>query len=419
MCYMTAVPQPLFTFGVIADVQWADDEDGWNYLRTVSRKYRGAFRTLGRAVDWWNELPKPPQFIAQLGDLIDGCNVNLGQSHSALDAALQELSRAPCPTYSLVGNHELYNFDRQTLAKASWLRHGDMEYYSFAPAKGWRVVVLDPYQRALIGFAQDDPRRQEAAELIGSKNPGVDLSGTGGEWFSQVDGYDRRFVPYNGGLGAEQLAWLRAELSAASAAEERVIIACHVILHPKACGGGTMAWDYPEALEVIASEEAGGCVAAVMCGHDHFGSHSRRPNPSAHKRMRTPFPTSPQMKGCARCLVQLTHARASRASCTHLAGQYHCDEETGVHHCTFCSPLNKGDDGDAFGLVHVWDDAIEVRGPCLDDFLPAERGGKPTGRPAKVACPPDSTSPACESVTLALRPAKGSGGGDEGEVVVR
>ena len=71
-----------------------------------------------------------------------------------------------------------------------------------------------------------------------------------------------------------------------------------------------MAWDYPEALAAIASEEAAGCVAAVFCGHDHFG-------------------------------------------------QYFLDEATGVHHCTFCSPLNKGDEGDAFGLVHVWDDTIE------------------------------------------------------------
>jgi hypothetical protein len=66
--------QPLFTFGVIADVQWADSEDGFSYDRSVARRYRGAFRTLVRAVDWWRELPTPPSFIAQLGDIIDGIN---------------------------------------------------------------------------------------------------------------------------------------------------------------------------------------------------------------------------------------------------------------------------------------------------------------------------------------------------------
>ena len=357
VCCLSSVPpraaQPLFTFGVIADVQWADTEDGWNYVKTVSRKYRGAFRTLQRAVTWWNALPQPPKFIAQLGDLLDGINVELGQSNEALEAALDELQRADCPSVNLVGNHELYNFDRAALADASWLRHGDKEYYSMPLERGWRLVVLDPYQQALIGLAQDDPRRQEAAELISRKNPGVDLSGSGGEWFTQVEGYDRRFVPYNGGLGSAQLAWLRDELAAAAAAEERVIILCHVILHPLACGGGTMCWDYDQALETIASEEAAGCVAAVLCGHDHFG-------------------------------------------------QYHHDEASGVHHCTFCSPLNLGDGGDTFGLVSVWPDAIEIRGPRVDDLLPAERGGKPTGRPAKVDCEADATSPACESVMLPL-----------------
>ena len=51
----------------------------------------------------------------------------------------------------------------------------------------------------------------------------------------QVTGYDRRFVPYNGGLGSEQMTWLRAELAAASAAGERVLVFCHVILHPLDC----------------------------------------------------------------------------------------------------------------------------------------------------------------------------------------
>ena len=329
-----AAPRPRFTFGLIADVQWADDEDGYNYDRTVARRYRGAFRNLVRAVDWWLELAEPPNFIAQLGDLIDGINVKLEQSESSLAAALAELRRAPCPAVNIVGNHELYNFDRASLAEASWLRHGDKEFYSFQPAAGWRMVVLDPYQMSLIGHSPEDPRRLESVELIKRRNPGVDPSGVGGDWFKHVSGHDKRFVPYNGGLGREQLAWLRAELADASAAGERVVILCHVILHPKGCGGSTMVWDYPEALDAIRQTD---CVAAVLCGHDHFG-------------------------------------------------QYHMDRQ-GVHHCTFCSPLNKGDEGSAFGLVRVFDDAIEVCGPRVDDLLPTERKTNgvvtPTGRPPK------------------------------------
>ena len=217
----------------------------------------------------------------------------------------------------------------------------------------WRLSPLRADQLALIGHAQNDPRRKAAVELIGLKNPGVDPSGVGGDWFKEVEGHDRRYVPYNGGLGEEQLTWLRGELGAAARMGERVLIFCHVILHPEACGGSTMVWDYEQALDVIRSEEAAGCVVAVMCGHDHFG-------------------------------------------------QYHRDE-AGVHHCTFCSPLNLGDAGFAFGVVHVWEDSIEIRGPQVDDLLPEYRGGRMTGRPAATECGGDALSGPCQTVILPLR----------------
>ena len=54
----------------------------------------------------------------QLGDILDGVNAGRGESESALDAALAELRRAPCPAVNIVGNHELYNFDRKQLSAA-------------------------------------------------------------------------------------------------------------------------------------------------------------------------------------------------------------------------------------------------------------------------------------------------------------
>jgi len=161
-------------------------------------------------------------------------------------------------------------------------------------------------------------------------------------------GYQKRFVPYNGGFGKEQLAWFRKELVGAAGAGERVIVMSHVIIHPEACCGTSMAWDYDEALEVIRSEGAAGCVAAVLCGHDHTGG-------------------------------------------------YYCDDD-GVHHCTFVSPLNKGEDGSAFGLVHVGIDYIEIRGPKIDDLLPTGKG-----RPIPTTCQQDLISGPCESIRLPLK----------------
>ena len=355
-----------FSFGLIADVQWADTEDGQNYAKTVKRCYRGSFQTLKRAVQYWKDYNKEHQlqqdklqFVAQLGDLIDGINSKLGTSDRSLDLALKELDRLGednCPSVNLVGNHELYNYNRDELAKAKWLQNGDSEYYSFTPQKGWRVIVLDPYQLAVIGYDhnKEDPRRIYAVDWVCRENPNVSPNGEPGDWFVGIDGYQRRFCPYNGGYGTKQLSWFDNELNEATLNQERVIILSHVIIHPKACGGGTMVWDYEDALNIIYkysdlttsststlassstasdddsvdggndNDDKNNVVVAVLCGHDHKGN-------------------------------------------------YHKDEY-GIHHCTFQSPLNKGTDGYAYGIMKVNnnedDDYIEICGPKIDDLLP-------------------------------------------------
>ena len=62
-------------------------------------------------------------------------------------------------------------------------------------------------------------------------------------------------------------AW-EAALSNVVAAGERVVILSHVVLHPAACDGSTMVWDYEDALHEI---HRSGVVMAVLCGHDHKG----------------------------------------------------------------------------------------------------------------------------------------------------
>ncbi|CAN0375476.1 unnamed protein product, partial [Ectocarpus sp. 13 AM-2016] len=43
----------LFSFGAIADVQYADQDDGWNFKKDHRRYYRGGLRQLRGAVDVW------------------------------------------------------------------------------------------------------------------------------------------------------------------------------------------------------------------------------------------------------------------------------------------------------------------------------------------------------------------------------
>lgn len=46
-----------------------------------------------------------------------------------------------------------------------------------------------------------------------------------------------------------------------------------------------------------------------------------------------------------------------------------------VHHITLRSPLNKGQNGRAFGLVNAFDDHLELRGPKLEDVVPVIEDG--------------------------------------------
>jgi predicted GNAT family N-acyltransferase len=123
----------LFSFGVVADVQYADLPVGTNFLKTVTRYYRHALDALALAVQSWlhdgagpNGGAAPVAFVAQLGDLIDGKNADHGQTAAAAADIHGVLSRlGSIPVHSAIGNHEVMNFGRSHLhATASVLLSG-------------------------------------------------------------------------------------------------------------------------------------------------------------------------------------------------------------------------------------------------------------------------------------------------------
>jgi manganese-dependent ADP-ribose/CDP-alcohol diphosphatase len=316
--------------GLIADVQYADADDGlaWNH---VERHYRGALAQLRRAVDWWNARDELA-LVANLGDSIDSLCKARGQSEAAMRAVMSEFARLEAPVRALhcVGNHELVNFpDRTQLrarlrsdATAPSLEPAAEELTSYyavavpapsASAPAVRVLVLDPYQLTMLTPA-DGEEREAARAILRAHNPNDMDRGDG--WFEGVASDKRHFIPVNGALGGEQLAWLRAQLAEALTADERVLVLSHIPLHPAASDGAGLPWDYEEALLALRACPA---VVAVLAGHCHEGG-------------------------------------------------YACDD-LGVHHLTLKSPLNLGERGSAFGLLEVGEDELRVEGPSLADLL--------------------------------------------------
>ena len=91
----------------------------------------------------------------------------------------------------------------------------------------------------------------------------------GGDYFKGMSGPDggetpaMRFVPFNGGVSREQLAWLRGELADAAARGERVVVLTHNPLHPAAASWRNVAFDAPELLDALHAHARGGTVVAV------------------------------------------------------------------------------------------------------------------------------------------------------------
>jgi manganese-dependent ADP-ribose/CDP-alcohol diphosphatase len=104
--------QPLFSFGVISDVQYADIPDGHSFI-VVPWYYRHSIRVLQRAVKKWNNHQNL-SFVINFGDIVDGkCPPD--QSLDVVKKVNNEFQKFNGPVFHLIGNHCLYNLPRDKL----------------------------------------------------------------------------------------------------------------------------------------------------------------------------------------------------------------------------------------------------------------------------------------------------------------
>ena len=68
-----ALKYQMWKFGIIADIQYADIDDGESFMG-VKRYYRHALQAATLAVEEWEQQGDDVLFVAQLGDIIDGFN---------------------------------------------------------------------------------------------------------------------------------------------------------------------------------------------------------------------------------------------------------------------------------------------------------------------------------------------------------
>jgi manganese-dependent ADP-ribose/CDP-alcohol diphosphatase len=106
-------------------------------------------------------------------------------------------------------------------------------------------------------------------------------------WFhcnSVCTGPEFHFVPYNGGIGQQQLRWFRASLRSAFVALERVIVFSHVSVGgslPCVRDSSCCLLNFEDVEREIRSvnsasraRSGSNTVAAVVSGHYHSGSYA-------------------------------------------------------------------------------------------------------------------------------------------------
>eukprot|EP00048_Salpingoeca_helianthica_P021991 m.15669 g.15669 ORF g.15669 m.15669 type:complete len:309 (+) comp6734_c0_seq1:775-1701(+) len=252
----------LTTFGAVTDVQHADSDDAMDYLQQFLRYYRDAKTKLGIFAKECKD--EKVEFVLQLGDFLDG------RAKATRDATLQslmdELASLSVPIHHTWGNHEFYCYSRTELKQtAIHSSPSSTLYYDFTPHPRLRFIVFDPYDISVLGRVEGEPEHAIATALLAARNPNAEKNSPEG-----LEGYGRRFVAFNGGLGRAQLDWIESVLQDAKRLGQRVILVGHVPIGQRSCEPICLAWNYNEVLGLLHRYP---CVVATFAGHDHSGGY--------------------------------------------------------------------------------------------------------------------------------------------------
>ncbi len=226
-----------FSFGVVADVQYADQPTAG------ARDYRASMEKLSGCVAAMRQ--EKPRFQVELGDLVDGGFANF-------DRILPLFLSLAGTKFPVLGNHD-FCAPRPALLKRLGLRAA---YYTFS-APGWRFIVLDGMQASVAAWPESDPHYVEGRGL--QQKLEQQRSTNAASW--------------NGGLGAAQRQWLRRMLEEAARRKERAIVLCHFPVLAESCRPEHLLWDHEQVLEIL---EASPALKAWFNGHDHKGGYAEK-----------------------------------------------------------------------------------------------------------------------------------------------
>jgi hypothetical protein len=231
--------EKLFSFGLIADVQYADVE------KAGRRDYRNSLNKLEKCVSEFNKLNL--SFTVTLGDLID-------RDYASFDKTLPILGKSKAPVHNVIGNHD-FEVEEKFKGEIRGRLKNKNGYFDFK-VDDFIFIVLDGTDFSTFAYVKESDQYNFAL----AKYEEIKKAGLNNAYL------------WNGGIGGKQFKWLRRRLQKAGRANKKVILFCHWPLLPE---NGTQLWNNKDVLTLINNHE---CVVAWIAGHHHAGSYLKSGN---------------------------------------------------------------------------------------------------------------------------------------------
>lgn len=188
-----------------------------------------------------------------LGDIIDG-NETIETSQHELAEILECLQTSEKPIFHVLGNHCMAAGRAYVIEKLGL----SPSYYTLDLSDKWRLIGLDTVDLS-VDREEGHPHRKLAEEFLREHN---------GEPNAQ---------PWNGGIGPDQLEWLKKKLSDTRRGGKLAIVCGHLPVYLSKEHGDRpqhVMWN-PDSLASIFRQYSD-VVKAYFSGHYHQGSYSFR-----------------------------------------------------------------------------------------------------------------------------------------------
>ncbi|HPC98350.1 MAG TPA: metallophosphoesterase [Bacteroidales bacterium] len=224
---------PLFSFGVIADVQYCDCEP------SGTRFYKSSLEKLGVAFGTFEE--EKVEFVVNLGDLID-------REFDSFNTLTDVLKGNSIKLYNVAGNHD-FSVDERQKKHVLPLLTGKTGYYSFSHGS-FRFIILDGNEVSTYGPGS----RQQVKEAVTM----IEKLREEGE----PNGMD-----WNGGIGSKQIEWLKDQLNNSIRENQKVFILCHFPVWPV---NEHNLLNYRQIIEIMQPYDN---IIAWFSGHNHAGNY--------------------------------------------------------------------------------------------------------------------------------------------------